>query len=80
MHSVSQFIEKLDQDKDSKNVVDINSGIVSFADGKAQERIFEYVNLILNSTKKHKLNKIKEANEAYILKYGQNNLMINNQD
>jgi len=77
VHSVSEFIEKVDKKSYSTNIVDVNSGIVSFADGKAQSRILEYVNLILNSKEENKLNKIKEADDAYMLKYGQDKLLIN---
>lgn len=74
------FIKKLDSYNNSIGYIDNYSGIDPFADENAQKRILEYVNLILISKSENKIDKIIEANDIYMLNYGQDKSFTNDKD
>ena len=61
-------------DKDSC-LIDSDSCIDPFVDGNAQNRIVEYIQLLLNSVEKSKSNMIRESNIIYKRKYGNDKVL-----
>ncbi len=74
IHNIKDFLDLVSDTFDYIYEKDITSGIDSFVDGKAQERIFEYIYLLLDSKEENKLIRIENANSIYGLKYGQDKL------
>ena len=61
-------------DKDS-SIIDRDSYVDTFVDGNAQNRIIEYIQLLLSSTEKPKSNIITESNVLYKRKYGDDKVL-----
>ena len=77
INNIEELIPSLKLIEKDSCLIDKNSFIDPFVDGNAQNRIVEYINLLLSLTEKSKFDMIRESNIIYKKKYGNDKVLIN---